>query len=148
MSIVPVHTKARFKQIVAQSRSAYRFYLLWQRIWHPRIVADSDRFWMAVRNRHVGRRGFVVGNGPSLGMADLEALSDEICIASNKIYLAFDDVSWRPAYYSVSDWLVWSKIKHEVPKHFRQPLVLRHFHRERSCCGISVVSVQEVYDFR
>jgi len=47
----------------------------------------SRRYWASVKGRYAGRRGFVIGNGPSLKAADLELLRDEVCIASNKIYL-------------------------------------------------------------
>ena len=59
-----------------------------------------------LRDRHRGRRAFVLGNGPSLQIADVDRLKGEITFASNKIYLAFDQTSWRPTYYSVCDLLV------------------------------------------
>ena len=59
-----------------------------------------------LRDRHRGQRAFVLGNGPSLQIADLARLQGEITFASNKIYLAFDQTSWRPTYYSVYDVLV------------------------------------------
>jgi hypothetical protein len=39
-----------------------------------------------LRNRHPGRRCFVIGNGPSLGGMDLKALAGEITIAANSFY--------------------------------------------------------------
>jgi len=60
----------------------------------------------SLRNVHPGQRAFVIGNGPSLTVADLEMLRNEITFASNKIYLAFGDTSWRPTYYTVCDHLV------------------------------------------
>jgi hypothetical protein len=58
------------------------------------------------RDRHVGRRAFVIGTGPSLTTADLDLLSGELTFACNKIYLAFDQTHWRPDYYAVTDLLV------------------------------------------
>ena len=54
---------------------------------------------------HKGKRIFVIGNGPSLKYDDLEKLkkNKEICIAANKIYLAFDNTKWRPNYLCISD---------------------------------------------
>ena len=60
----------------------------------------------ALRDRHRGRRGVVIGNGPSLRPEDLDRLRSDVTFASNKIFLAFDQVQWRPTYYSVSDILV------------------------------------------
>jgi hypothetical protein len=48
----------------------------------------------------------VIGNGPSLRPEDLDRLGSEITFASNKIYLVFDQIAWRPSYYSVCDPLV------------------------------------------
>ena len=68
--------------------------------------ARSTRKLQALRGRHRGRRGVVIGNGPSLRVEDLARLEGEITFASNKIFLAFDQVAWRPTFYSVSDILV------------------------------------------
>jgi hypothetical protein len=39
-----------------------------------------------LKNRHRGRRAFVIGNGPSLGKQDLQPLADEITIGANSFY--------------------------------------------------------------
>jgi hypothetical protein len=66
----------------------------------------SQRVLIKLRNRHAGRRAFIIGNGPSLRVEDLDRLKDEITFASNKIYLAYDQTAWRPSYYVVVDRLV------------------------------------------
>jgi hypothetical protein len=58
------------------------------------------------KNIHQGKRAIVIGNGPSLLIDDLDKLHNEITFASNKIFLAFDQTSWRPTYLSCSDILV------------------------------------------
>ncbi|MEJ8574216.1 glycosyltransferase [Microbaculum marinum] len=58
------------------------------------------------RDIHKGKRAFIVATGPSLDIADLEALKDEITFACNKITLAFDETDWRPTYYAIIDSLV------------------------------------------
>lgn len=70
------------------------------------MLSANDRRIMALKNIHKGKRGFIVGNGPSLRISDLDHLVDEITFGSNKIYLAFDQTIWRPTYYSVTDILV------------------------------------------
>lgn len=69
-------------------------------------LSENDRRIKALRNKHAGARAFVLGNGPSLSVADLDRLQNEITFASNKVYLAFDQTPWRPTYYFVTDRLV------------------------------------------
>lgn len=69
-------------------------------------LGTNDSRIKSLRNIHAGRRAFVIGNGPSLKVEDLERLKGEITFASNKVYLAFDQTAWRPTYYSVCDKLV------------------------------------------
>lgn len=76
----------------------------------PQVLGDLDRASLValhlLRGRHAGRRGVIIGNGPSLQIADLERLRGAVTFASNKIYLAFDETTWRPSYYSIEDSLV------------------------------------------
>lgn len=51
-----------------------------------------------------GRRCFIIGNGPSLKVEDLELLKDEITFAANRIWLMYDKTEWRPTYYMCQDW--------------------------------------------
>jgi hypothetical protein len=74
----------------------------------------NTRKLMALRNRHQGRRGVILGNGPSLRVEDLDRLAGEVTFASNKIFLAFPETSWRPTYYSVSDILVAQNNREEI----------------------------------
>lgn len=57
----------------------------------------------SLRGCHRGRRAFLVGNGPSLTMEDLDRLNGEICFAANKIFLAYEATDWRPRYYCCCD---------------------------------------------
>ncbi len=70
----------------------------------------NDAKLKALKDCHRGRRAVIVGNGPSLNVADLERLKDEITFASNKIYLAFENTDWRPTYLTVTDSVVASNI--------------------------------------
>lgn len=51
------------------------------------------------------RRCFIIGNGPSLLVKDLEKLKaeNEISFAANGIYHIYDDTNWRPNYYVIVD---------------------------------------------
>lgn len=78
-------------------------------------IQESLAYYRSLKDKFRGRRGFVIGNGPSLRMADLDRLNDEVTVASNKVYLAFPHVNWRPTIFTVVDPLVWEKIRSEIP---------------------------------
>lgn len=58
-----------------------------------------------LQNKHRGQKCFIIGNGPSLRMEDLESLRTHkaITFASNRIYPVFESVDWRPDYYVCQD---------------------------------------------
>lgn len=70
------------------------------------VSPEDETFLNAMRNRYLGQRCFVLGNGPSLTVSDLELLRGEVTFAANKIYLCFNETRWRPTFYSVEDLLV------------------------------------------
>lgn len=91
------------------------------------VPVDRNGFnLLRCRNKYSGRRAFIVGNGPSLTIPDLDQIKGEVCFASNKIYLAFDETRWRPDCIFMED--------SEVIKHTRNrlsdlggvPLMLPH----------------------
>lgn len=57
----------------------------------------------ALKDSHAGERCFIIGNGSSLRISDLEKLKEEYCFAVNRIYELFDETSWRPSYYVATD---------------------------------------------
>lgn len=58
-----------------------------------------------LKNIHRGCRCFIIGNGPSLTVDDLNVLAahKEITFAFNRIYKIFEQTSWRPTYYISQD---------------------------------------------
>lgn len=66
-------------------------------------LTSNEKRLKKLQNIHQGKRAFIIGNGPSLKIDDLNKLKNEITFASNKIYLAYEDTTWRPTYYSVED---------------------------------------------
>lgn len=53
--------------------------------------------------KHLGKRCFIIGNGPSLKLDDLEKLKEEFTFASNTIYALYKHTKWRPTYYCAGD---------------------------------------------
>jgi hypothetical protein len=90
----------------------------------PFAVADLRKFEAFVQNKavlpfrdmHKGERCFVVGNGPSLRMSDLDKLreANAICFGANKIFLAFGETVWRPDYYMAQDILMLTRHPKEI----------------------------------
>lgn len=78
-----------------------------------RIMADlleprNLEFLRSLPGKHQGRRAFIVGNGPSLRVSDLDTIHSvgDIAFAFNKIYLAFGETRFRPTYYMAEDLFV------------------------------------------
>jgi hypothetical protein len=68
------------------------------------------------RNRHAGKRCFILGNGPSLQKTDLSLLRDEITFVTNRYYLLGDRLTFRPTYYVCSNELVVEQCAREIEK--------------------------------
>lgn len=66
-------------------------------------------FWFKSHNKYRGKMAVVIGNGPSLEISDLHRLINVVTIASNRIFLAYENTIWRPTYLTVADRLVWEK---------------------------------------
>lgn len=79
---------------------------------------------------HKGKRIFVIGNGPSLKISDLDKLWEqgEICIAFNKIYKVYDKTRWRANYVGFSDDRVIRACKDDIPKLPGEVFVVDRFH--------------------
>lgn len=93
--------------------------------------SDLD-YWASLKDIHKGERGFVIGNGPSLRMSDLDKLTNDVSIASNKIYLAFEGTNWRPDYLTIADPLVWDKVRETIREHFAKVHIPSYLEREDS----------------
>ena len=52
-----------------------------------------------LENIGLGKRIFLIGNGPSLNDMNLDLLENEDTLAMNRIDLLFEKTKWRPTYY-------------------------------------------------
>lgn len=68
-------------------------------------VLPRDKRLLKMRGAHKGERCFIVANGPSLTVADMDTLHahGEKTISVNRIYRSFDKTAWRPDYYVLVD---------------------------------------------
>jgi len=62
-----------------------------------------DALYANLKNSKKGKRCFLIGNGPSLKVEDLERLAGEDCFGANEIHRIFSKTTWRPLYYVIAD---------------------------------------------
>jgi hypothetical protein len=61
------------------------------------------------RNRHLGQRCFIIGNGPSIRNQDLSRLAGEITFVMNAFWKHDVVKEWQPSYYFLSDGLFFDR---------------------------------------
>lgn len=66
-------------------------------------VANTPDKIKCFNNMHYGKRCFIVCNGPSLTIDDLDKISGEYSFGSNRVYNMFQYTRWRPTYYCEAD---------------------------------------------
>ncbi len=69
-------------------------------------VRDRAARLRQLKGAYQGKRGFIMGNGPSLNKMDLSLFENELVWGSNRCYLLFDRIKWRPAFFTAVDKLV------------------------------------------
>lgn len=85
-------------------RMACDSYLNWRnQEYFESVRGARAELFAQIREGQSRERCFIVGNGPSLTMSDLQAISEEDCFGANHIYKLFDKTSWRPKYYVLQD---------------------------------------------
>lgn len=77
---------------------------------------EDSKYIASFHNKHDGQKCFILGNGPSLTVQDLEKLKYENTFAFNRIYYMFDKTDWRPTYYMCVDVGVIGMNIHEIAK--------------------------------
>ena len=66
-----------------------------------RSSGEAERL-QKLRNRHKGRRAFIIGNGPSIKGQDLSKLKDEVTFVTNWFANHEDYEEIQPSYYCIS----------------------------------------------
>lgn len=84
------------------------------------------------KNLYRGETCFLIGNGPSLSYADLETLKNNsaICFGFNLIFKIFEQTSWRPNYYVVTDYSVYKSYFEELSeiKGYKEIFIKKFYH--------------------
>ena len=66
------------------------------------------------KNKHKGKRCFIIGTGPSLDISKLDLLKNEYTFSMNSIVLSFKDTSWRPTDYVIQDGRAFSLLQDKI----------------------------------
>lgn len=77
------------------------------------IYVNSNKL-KQYKDIHKGERCFIIGNGPSLKVQDLEEINNEYSMASNRIFAIYNETSFRPTYYFAQDQSVIQKNIDEI----------------------------------
>jgi hypothetical protein len=77
---------------------------------------ESRERLQALKNRHVGERCFIIGNGPSLGRTNLSLLRHEYTFGLNRIYLLFDELGFATTYHVTVNRLVIEQCAREIAR--------------------------------
>lgn len=82
----------------------------------------TERKLLTFKDKYKGRRCFIVANGPSLRISDLEQIkaNKDISFGMNRIYVLFDKTSWRPDFYLVQDPTIVRACNKEIEKNLRE----------------------------
>lgn len=68
----------------------------------PSIFCLTSRL-ESLRGIYRGCRCFIMGNGPSLNFMNLDLFKNEFVWGTNRCYLVFDRITWRPGFYVAVD---------------------------------------------
>lgn len=60
------------------------------------------------------KRCFIIGNGPSLNISDLNKLKNEITFGFNSIIKIYEGTDWRPTYFCIQDDIVLNQVKDQL----------------------------------
>lgn len=71
--------------------------------------APEARRLRALRNRYLGQRCIIIGNGPSLRRMDLSPLAAEHTFGLNRIYLKFEELGFATTFLVCINSLVWDQ---------------------------------------
>jgi len=72
---------------------------------------------LALKDRHAGRRAFIIGNAPSVAQMDLQKLRGEVTIAVNSTFRLYPRMGFVCPYTCFSDRVRWRETGAEMLQH-------------------------------
>lgn len=68
-------------------------------------------------NTGVGKRCFIIANGPSLKIEDIRKLKNEITFGMNSICKLDKKENWQPSYFGIQDLYVYKKMQKDIKEY-------------------------------
>lgn len=92
------------RQPIYNARKKWPRLFLYQYInMFDRNIRHMSERLLCLKDAYKGHRSFIMGNGPSLNKMDLNVFKNEYVWGSNRSYLLFDRINWRPSFYVAVD---------------------------------------------
>lgn len=79
--------------------------------------SEHGKYLRTLKDKYKGKRCFIIGNGPSLNITDLDKLSNEYSFAPNKILYLLNHTIWKPTFYLCADLDGYTMVKDELKKY-------------------------------
>jgi hypothetical protein len=115
-----------------------------KRIW----LSSNSKKMHAFKNKHKGKRCFIIGNGPSLNELNINLLQNEYTFAVNSIFLK-KDMKFLPSFYVVEDVYVAEDRKDEINNY---PAPVKFFGNYLKYClkrtNASTIWTNVIFDYR
>lgn len=110
-----IFIKVCWRKILSYQERVKRFINLrvapiWRRIVNQKQFDDL----LAYKDRHKGKRIFIIATGPSLREEDILKLKDEITIGVNGVIALYEKINWKPTYYCLGDQIVYAQYKEQI----------------------------------
>lgn len=100
---------------ILKQKISLLIYKIFLRIKRYKLTKSNNNKLLSIfKDKYKDKRCFIIGNGPSLSIEDLEKLKDEFTFAFNRIYYIFDKTTWRPSFYISEDIKILENSKNEI----------------------------------
>lgn len=99
----------KYRKLISQCKSLHKAlrWIAYNSSWflYHKLAKENDykSLFASMKASKKGKRCFIIGNGPSLQVHDLEMLKNEDSFAANEIHRCFTKTKWRPTYYLIMD---------------------------------------------
>lgn len=111
----PIYNRT-FKPIVRNSiiQLPISLFALFRQVVYVKVNQGKYEYLKKFKDIHKGKRCFIIATGPSLTIEDVNKLKGEVTFSMNSVYKLFKETDWRPTYYGINDYTVFSRLKDEL----------------------------------